>query len=196
MLWGAITMLTCVVSDWRGLVAQRIFLGIVESAVSPGFVAVTRIWYTKTEQPLRLGIWYSATGLFSIFSGLVNHALGEANTSLAPWKLMFLVPGTITIVFGALLLLLLPPAPVHSPVLKVPYYNSFNPSDRAVLDGKVRRNLTGNERAGASWSWPQAREAAMDVHIWIYFLMATAIYVVSVSFARMAVLFLRKIATG
>lgn len=29
----------------------------VEASVSPGFIAVTRLWYTKQEQPIRLGIW-------------------------------------------------------------------------------------------------------------------------------------------
>lgn len=34
----------------------------------------------------------SATGLFSIFSGLVNRRLGAVSTSLAPWKLVSLPP--------------------------------------------------------------------------------------------------------
>lgn len=178
VLWGAIVMLTCVITDWRGLVVQRIFLGIIESSVSPGFVAVTRMWYTKKEQPIRLGIWYSATGLFSIFSGLVNHALGETKTSLAPWKLMFLVPGTFTIIFGLILVLLLPPSPLVKPLLAIPWINSFSDAERSSIDSKVRSNLTGNERRGTSWSWNQAVEAIKDPQIWIYFLMATAIYVV------------------
>lgn len=45
----------------------RIFLGLVESSVSPGFVRLTKNFYTRSEAPPRLGFWYSATGLFSIF---------------------------------------------------------------------------------------------------------------------------------
>lgn len=177
-LWGAIVMLTCVVHDWRGLYAQRVFLGFVEASVSPGFVALTRMWYTKAEQPLRLGIWWSAVGLFSIFSGLINHSLGEMNTALAPWKLIFLVPGSITIVFGALLLLLLPPSPLRSPILPIPGYNRFSDEQKAIIDAKVRANLTGNGGAGSPWDWQQAKEAVRDPQILLFFLMATAIYVV------------------
>ena len=100
VLWGIIVILTPAIGSWRGLIAQRFFLGAIESAVSPGFVQVTRSWYKRSEQPLRLGIWYSATGLFSIFSGLVNYGLGKAGTragaKLHAWKYMFLFAGSLS----------------------------------------------------------------------------------------------------
>ena len=37
-IWGIIVMLTVTVTTFHGAVAQRFFLGLVESAVSPGFV--------------------------------------------------------------------------------------------------------------------------------------------------------------
>lgn len=37
-IWGVIVILTVTVTNFHGAVAQRFFLGIVESAVSPGFV--------------------------------------------------------------------------------------------------------------------------------------------------------------
>jgi Major Facilitator Superfamily len=177
ILWGIIVMLTCIVTDYRGLYAQRIFLGFVEASVSPGFVAITRMWYTKAEQPLRLGIWWSAVGLFSIVSGLINNALGRADTALADWKLMFLVPGAFTIFFGFLLLIFLPPSPLRSPLIPIPGFNKFNQEQREAIDTKVRRNMTGNERAGSSWNWEQAKEGLRDPQIYIFFLLATAIYV-------------------
>lgn len=53
---------------------------------------VTSMWYTPAERPLRLGIWYSATGLFTIFSGVLNYAIGHITGSLAPWKYMSATP--------------------------------------------------------------------------------------------------------
>ncbi|KAI5448756.1 hypothetical protein NCC49_000784 [Naganishia albida] len=179
ILWGAIVMMTPLVTGWRGLYAQRVFLGFVEASVSPGFVAVTRLWYTKQEQPIRLGIWYSATGLFSIFSGLVNRRLGAVNTSLAPWKLIFLVPGAITVFFGAFLLLFLPPAPLRHPIIGIPGYNRLPSRVLQETHDKVEADNIGNERGGSKWSWVQAREALVDVKIWGFLLMATAIYVVN-----------------
>lgn len=56
-LWGVTVILTVVVKDYKGLIVQRVFLGLLESCVSPGFVLVTGMWYKK----VRLG----GEGLFS-----------------------------------------------------------------------------------------------------------------------------------
>ena len=56
--------------------------------LSSDSISVSSMWYTKAELPLRLGIWYSATGIFTIFSGVINYAIGHAHGSLAPWKYM------------------------------------------------------------------------------------------------------------
>ncbi|CDW99020.1 hypothetical protein, partial [Sporisorium scitamineum] len=147
VLWGAIVILTPAIGSWRGLIAQRFFLGAIESAVSPGFVHITRSWYKRSEQPLRLGIWYSATGLFSIFSGLVNYGLGKAGgkpgAKLPAWKYMFLFAGSLTIVFGGVMLLLLPSSPIGEALLKIPGYNRFSPEEKSLAAGRLRSNITG-----------------------------------------------------
>lgn len=108
---------------------------------------ITRSWYKRSEQPLRLGIWYSATGLFSIFSGLVNYGLGRAGTrpgaKLHAWKYMFLFAGSLTIVFGIVMLLLLPSSPVGSAILRIPGYNRFSPEEKSLAVGRLRSNITG-----------------------------------------------------
>ena len=63
LLWGITCILTVVCTNYPGFTAQRIALGLTESAVSPAFVAVTVLWYKPREQAVRLGIWYSATGV-------------------------------------------------------------------------------------------------------------------------------------
>lgn len=147
LVWGFIVILTPAITSWRGLIAQRFFLGAIESSVSPGFVHVTRSWYKRSEQPLRLGIWYSATGLFSIFSGLVNYGLGKAGTrpgaKLHAWKYMFLFAGSLTIVFGLLMLLLLPSSPLGDALLSIPGYNRFSPEQKSLAAGRLRSNITG-----------------------------------------------------
>ncbi|KIY67143.1 MFS general substrate transporter [Cylindrobasidium torrendii FP15055 ss-10] len=98
-IWGLVCLLTITVTGYGGLVAQRIFLGITESAVSPGFVALTALWYTKDEQAARLGIWYAATGLFSMFSGVVNYGISHSHGTLATWKYMYIFAGSWTMLW-------------------------------------------------------------------------------------------------
>ena len=168
VLWGIIVILTPAIGSWRGLIAQRFFLGAIESAVSPGFVQVTRSWYKRSEQPLRLGIWYSATGLFSIFSGLVNYGLGKAGTragaKLHAWKYMFLFAGSLTILFGGVMLLLLPSSPTGNALLRIPGYNRFSPEEKSLAAGRVRSNITG-ESEGDDASTLRGSEEYKEDHI-------------------------------
>jgi MFS family permease len=84
-IWGVIFILTVVCHNYEGFDAQRFFLGLAESAVSPAFVTVTALWYKPQEQATRLGIWYSATGIFSMVSGVINFGLGHTGGAHA-WK--------------------------------------------------------------------------------------------------------------
>ncbi|KAK0195047.1 major facilitator superfamily domain-containing protein [Armillaria mellea] len=151
-LWGVICMLTVVVTSYPGLVIQRIFLGMVESAVSPGFLAITALWYTKQEQTARLGIWYSATGIFSMFSGVINYGLGHASGKLATWKYMYLFAGSWTILWSLVVLL-----------------------EKILLKQRLASNMTGKDQT--QWKWDQALESIRDIKLWIFLLCASAIYV-------------------
>lgn len=63
------------------------FLGFLEATVSPVFVHITALWYKPQEQATRLGLWYSATGMFNMFSGAINYGLGSTGDAHA-WKYM------------------------------------------------------------------------------------------------------------
>lgn len=71
----------------NGLYVQRVFLGLLESGVSPCFVAIIALWYKPREQAVRMGYWYSACGIFSMFSGAINYGLGSAGGPHA-WRYM------------------------------------------------------------------------------------------------------------
>ncbi|GAA6048564.1 hypothetical protein JCM3770_006555 [Rhodotorula araucariae] len=168
-LWGITALLTIVCTSYQGLVVQRVFLGVLESSISPGFVLITSQWYKKSEQAARLGVWYSATGIFSAFSGIVNYGLGSAHGSFAPWKRMYCFAGGLTIVFAFVVLLVVPDSPRTS-------QRWFNDDERAILIRRSRENMSGRSEL-SRFEWRQAREAAMDVKIWLFMVMGAGIYV-------------------
>ncbi|GAA5832926.1 hypothetical protein JCM3766R1_000359 [Sporobolomyces carnicolor] len=167
--WGVTVILTVVVKSYEGLVVQRVFLGVLESSVSPGFVMMTTQWYRKSEQASRLGIWYSATGIFSAFSGVVNYGLGKAGGSLAPWKYMYLFAGAWTILWAVVVLLVVPDSPRTS-------QRWFNDREREILIRRSRENMSGRVEP-SNFDWRQAKEAMLDVKIYIFLVMAAAIYI-------------------
>ncbi|BGO93168.1 hypothetical protein NBRC10512_007581 [Rhodotorula toruloides] len=170
LLWGVVVCLTVVCTSYQGLVVQRVFLGVLESSVSPGFVLLTTMWYKRSEQATRLGIWYSATGIWSSFSGLVNFGLGSAHGSYPAWKRQYLFAGCLTILASSLLLFVLPSSP-STP------NRFFSEQERAVLVRRTRSNMGGRIGFGGAWDWKQVKEAACDIKIYIFALMGAGIYI-------------------
>lgn len=54
-------MATAGCTSYKGLYAQRFFLGMIEAGVSPMFMLIVAGFYRKNEQALRMGAWYSAS---------------------------------------------------------------------------------------------------------------------------------------
>jgi MFS family permease len=69
-VWGACLMCTAACTTFKALYAQRFFLGLLESGVSPMFMLIVAGFYKKDEQALRMGVWYCATGYVSVFAPL------------------------------------------------------------------------------------------------------------------------------
>lgn len=63
IMWGTVLSCFAGVSSFSGAVAVRFFLGLFESAVTPGFALFTSQWYTKAEQGTRTGIWFCFNGM-------------------------------------------------------------------------------------------------------------------------------------
>ena len=87
LVWGLVCLLTVACHSYTGILVQRIFLGLTESAIPPAFVAITGLWYKPHEQATRTGLWYSAYGLANMCSGLINFGLGHIKMA-HPWKAM------------------------------------------------------------------------------------------------------------
>lgn len=58
IMWGLVLSCFAAVENYAGAIAIRFFLGVFESAVTPGFALFTSQWYTKKEQGARTGIWF------------------------------------------------------------------------------------------------------------------------------------------
>jgi MFS transporter, ACS family, allantoate permease len=62
VMWGTVLALHATVWSFGSAVAVRFFLGVFESAVTPGFALLTSQWWTKSEQGTRTGLWFSFNG--------------------------------------------------------------------------------------------------------------------------------------
>ncbi|PLN78361.1 MFS general substrate transporter [Aspergillus taichungensis] len=162
VVWGICLILTPACFNFKGLFAQRFFLGLLESGISPMFMLIVGGWYKKDEQALRMGVWYCWTGYVSIFSPLINYGLGHIHGALSPWKYMYLFGGSVTIVWGVLVLFLLPPDPIRA--------RGFDSRQRYIAVARLRVNNAGVRNTHYKKS--QVIELLGDLKFWLMFFIA------------------------
>ncbi|KAI0025433.1 major facilitator superfamily domain-containing protein [Xylariomycetidae sp. FL0641] len=111
VLWGAVLMTSAACSSFAGLATIRFILGVTEATISPGFVAVTGIWWTRQEQASRSALWISFLGVGSFVGTLLAYGIGHIAGGLSTWKYIYLILGSVTIVWGVVFTLCVPDSP-------------------------------------------------------------------------------------
>ncbi|KAK9900523.1 MFS general substrate transporter [Cystobasidium minutum MCA 4210] len=168
LIWGIIVFLTCACTNYEGITAQRFFLGFVEAAVSPAFVAISTMFYTKREYSARIGFWYSATGIFSMFSGVLNYALGTINSSIATWKILYIFAGSWTVLWSLVMLLCIPDS-----IEKATRF--FKPEEIKFLKYRVQQEVHGAD--DKKWRKGLFVDALRDPLVYVYMVVGALIYI-------------------
>ncbi|KAK5129872.1 hypothetical protein LTR08_002749 [Meristemomyces frigidus] len=167
LAWGICLTCTAAVTNHQGLFAQRFFLGMLESGVSPAWMLVVGGWYKKQEQAMRMGAWYSSTGFVSMVSPLINFGLGHITGSLSPWRYMYIVAGAVTILWSFVILFLMPPDPIRA--------KRFTDRERYIAVARMRANNAGVRNT--HFKKEQVWEMLRDANFWLVFAMAFCILV-------------------
>ncbi|KAF6806736.1 allantoate permease [Colletotrichum sojae] len=176
MIWAIICAGTAGVSDWKGLLAQRFFLGFTEAIVPTAFMITVSGYYTQSEQALRQSWWFSVltlvplgTGWFTIIGGALNYGFAQIDSgSLRPWQYIYVLAGGLTFIFG-LWCFALPNSPLSAWFL--------TPEERIVAVERLRAGQTGvrNQQIKPA----QIKEALMDPTVWLVSLTMAAGYTVN-----------------
>ncbi|KAK5136310.1 hypothetical protein LTR08_003683 [Meristemomyces frigidus] len=154
MVWGAILMITAATHDFGGMATCRFFLGVFESAITPLFIMIVGMWYTRDEQPFRAGVFYSCNGVGSMLGGILSYAIGQLE-SFAVWRAIFLLCGGVTIIWGVFLFFFLP-----DDITKA---KRFTLEEKAILIGRGRLGRTGI--LNQSIKLHQVKEALTDPQV-------------------------------
>ncbi|KAM5358994.1 hypothetical protein ACJZ2D_014819 [Fusarium nematophilum] len=163
ILWAIIVLTTPACKSYGGILANRFFLGLVESGISPIFMLVVGLWYTHEEHSMRSSWWYSFSGGSLLISPLINYGLAHIEGGrLATWHYMFIVAGAITLVWGIALIWIFPDTPQEA--------KGWSPEDKRLLLERIRRDNSGTENT--SLKPYQVWEALKDYQFWCLVLIA------------------------
>lgn len=85
-MWGAVLIASAGSFNASGLLAARFFLGVAEASIAPGLATMVSMWYKKSEQPLRHGVWFMGNVMAGFFSSLLSYAISFIKADISPWQ--------------------------------------------------------------------------------------------------------------
>ncbi|ETW84549.1 major facilitator superfamily [Heterobasidion irregulare TC 32-1] len=134
--WGAILACTAACKNFTGLVIVRTLLGMFECICQPAFVFMSTMWYTREEQALVIGAFYSMNGFQQCVGGLIAYGIAHIeHARLKNWQVLFTLLGCVTALWGIFVLWWLPDSPMRA--------RCFSKEDRLLMAERVRKNETG-----------------------------------------------------
>ncbi|KAL9109084.1 MAG: hypothetical protein Q9227_006175 [Pyrenula ochraceoflavens] len=160
-MWGVFLMIQAACNSFSTLAVLRALGGAAEACSDPSFMLITSMWYTRRQQPLRIGLWYTANGLGIAGGGLLGYGIGHIRGSLPSWKYEFLIIGALCAVWGIVMFTFLPDSPVSAPLL--------TPRQRRLAVHRLRHNQTGVENKHLKPY--QVKEAFLDIKLYLFFIL-------------------------
>lgn len=130
-------MLQAAAPNFAALAALRALAGAAEACADPAFMLVTAMWYTRRQQPIRMGLWYTANGFGIALGGLLGYAIGNIEASLPSWKFEFLIIGALCCVWGVVIYIFLPDSPVTA--------KGLTQREKQIAVERMREDQTGVE---------------------------------------------------
>ncbi|KAF8891290.1 major facilitator superfamily domain-containing protein [Infundibulicybe gibba] len=169
-IWGVALLAHAACKSFGALFAVRFILGICEGAITPGFMIVTSMFYTREEQTKRVGYWFLMNGFAIIFLGFVGFGVLHTKThNFMPWQWLMIITGIITIITSVLFWFFFPDSPTTARFL--------TKEERALAVQRIKTNQAGVENK--RWKRDQFIETLKDPKTWMLALFAAVANVVN-----------------
>ena len=104
------------------------------------------------------GIWFAGNCVANIFGGLIGYGIGHISSSLASWRVLFLILGGVTTGYSMVLFFLLPDSPAKARFL--------NSAEKSIALNRIVENKTGIMDEG-HYKKNQVLEAFKDPQAWL-----------------------------
>ncbi|PGH27216.1 hypothetical protein AJ80_01173 [Polytolypa hystricis UAMH7299] len=169
-LWGSSLTIMAACTDFKSLLALRFCLGTFEAMIAPSCVAVTQMWWRRSEQTLRTSMWNAMNGVTFIVGSLFTYGLGHINSDkLYKYQIIFLFCGLLTVVYSAIVFFLMPDTPMDAKFL--------DGRERLIAVERLRANQMGV--VSREWRWDHLWESLLDLKTWFWFFLVVSISIPS-----------------
>ncbi|PGH19080.1 hypothetical protein AJ79_00114 [Helicocarpus griseus UAMH5409] len=169
-LWGSSLAIMTACTNFGSLLALRFMLGAFESMIAPSCVAVTQMWWRRSEQTFRTALWNGMNGVTFIVGSLFTYGLGHIKSdTLFPYQIVFLFCGLLTVAYSFLVLFFMPDSPMETKFLKE--------REKVIAVERLRANQMGI--ISREWRWDHVWESCYDLKTWCWFFLIIAISIPS-----------------
>ncbi|KAF2181650.1 MFS general substrate transporter [Zopfia rhizophila CBS 207.26] len=175
--WGVISLCTGFVTSYAGLLIARTFLGLAEGGLLGGMLVYLAMFYRRYQLLYRITLFYCAAPLSGAFGGLLATGLAQISAGgYDGWPFIFFIEGAITVVFGIVVLFMLPHTPSDVKFL--------SPEEHSACLARMRLDAHGSsptaEVAHEKFSWYWVKRALLNVNTIVlslnFFAIITPIY--------------------
>ncbi|KAJ8119203.1 hypothetical protein ONZ43_g3804 [Nemania bipapillata] len=146
--WGFFLMLQAATKSFGQLLALRFLAGAAEACSDPSFMLITSMWYTRKQQPVRIGLWYTANGFGIALGGLLGYGIGS-------------IRGALCSTWGVVMCIFLPDSPVTA--------KGLSRAEKRMAVQRLRENQTGIENKHLKAY--QVKEAFLDIKLYLFFIL-------------------------
>ncbi|KAJ6024376.1 Major facilitator superfamily domain general substrate transporter [Penicillium herquei] len=160
LLWGCSLSIMAACTNFPSLLGMRFVLGSFEAFIAPCCVAITQMWWRRSEQTLRVSYWSAMNGVTSIIGSLVTYGLGHIHsTTIYRYQTIFLFCGLLTVLYALLIFWFMPDSPMDAKCL--------NERERVIATERLRANQMGI--SAHEWRWDHVLETFLDLKTWCWF---------------------------
>ncbi|KAJ7702547.1 hypothetical protein B0H16DRAFT_1902473 [Mycena metata] len=159
-IWAVALCTHAACTNFGGLFAVRLVLGMCEGSITAGFMLISSMFYTRKEQTLRVGYWFLMNGTAQIISGFISFGTLHIHTSrFEPWQWLFIITGILMLITSASFWFFFPASPTTAYFL-TPWEHAI-----AVLRLKVRKS---NGVENKHFKKEQMIAALLDPKTWLF----------------------------
>ena len=169
-LWGSSLAIMTACTNFSSLMGMRFLLGSFEAMIAPSCVAVTQMWWRRSEQTIRTSYWNAMNGVTFIVGSLFTYGLGHIQSDvLFRYQIIFLFCGLLTVLYSLVVLIFMPDSPMEAKYL--------TEREKVIAVERLRANQMGV--ASREWRWDHVLETLLDLKTWCWFVAIIAISIAS-----------------
>jgi len=115
--WGILCVLMLFSKTGSELMAVRFFLGCAEAGFVPGVFLYLTYWFLPHERARQLAMFISSNAMAGLLGGLLSYGVKQhldGVWNFRWWQFLFLIEGSLTIVFGFAIFFVLPDSPASA----------------------------------------------------------------------------------